>query len=108
MSEAFHADELWHQMLAACPSEHYELLHLKRQGATIAEIAASTGLHEGACGEFSIRSPARSHGCAPREATAAADVRAPTMTSPLRPVEPRALGSRVDLAVFVFCFVAPR
>ncbi|HTM53359.1 MAG TPA: RNA polymerase sigma factor [Pirellulales bacterium] len=46
-SEAFHADELWRQMLDACPPAHYELLELKRQGATIAEIASRTGLHEG-------------------------------------------------------------
>ncbi len=47
VSEEFYADELWQQMLEACPPAHYELLKLKRQGATIAEIAAKTNLHEG-------------------------------------------------------------
>jgi RNA polymerase sigma-70 factor (ECF subfamily) len=47
VSEEFYADELWQQMLEACPPGHYELLKLKRQGATIAEIAAKTDLHEG-------------------------------------------------------------
>jgi RNA polymerase sigma factor (sigma-70 family) len=46
-SEHFYADELWHQMLEACPPAHYELLQLKRQGASIAEIAARTQLHKG-------------------------------------------------------------
>ncbi len=47
VSEEFYAGELWQQMLDACPPAHYELLALKRQGATIAEIAAKTNLHEG-------------------------------------------------------------
>jgi RNA polymerase sigma factor (sigma-70 family) len=47
VSEAFYADELWRQMLDVCPSAHYELLNLKRQGASIAEIAERTHLHEG-------------------------------------------------------------
>jgi RNA polymerase sigma factor (sigma-70 family) len=46
-SEAFYGDELWRQMLGVCPPAHYELLKLKRQGASIAEIAARTNLHEG-------------------------------------------------------------
>jgi RNA polymerase sigma-70 factor (ECF subfamily) len=41
------ADELWQQILALCPPEHRELLHLKREGAANSEIAARTGLHEG-------------------------------------------------------------
>ncbi len=45
-SEAVHADELWGQMLDACPPAHYELLKLKRQGASLAEIAARTNLHQ--------------------------------------------------------------
>jgi RNA polymerase sigma-70 factor (ECF subfamily) len=47
VSENFYADELWQQMVAACPSAHHELLSLKRQGASIAEIAERTNLHEG-------------------------------------------------------------
>jgi RNA polymerase sigma-70 factor (ECF subfamily) len=46
-SEAFYADELWRQMLDVCPPAHFEVLKLKRQGASIAEIAARTNLHEG-------------------------------------------------------------
>jgi RNA polymerase sigma-70 factor (ECF subfamily) len=34
-------------MLDLCPPEHREVLRLKREGATSAEIAARTGLHEG-------------------------------------------------------------
>jgi RNA polymerase sigma-70 factor (ECF subfamily) len=45
-SEAVHVDELWGQILDACPENHYELLRLKRQGLPLAEIAARTGLHE--------------------------------------------------------------
>ncbi|MEX2114939.1 MAG: sigma-70 family RNA polymerase sigma factor [Pirellulales bacterium] len=47
VSEEFYAGELWQQMLDSCPPAHYELLSLKRQGATIAEIATKTNLHEG-------------------------------------------------------------
>ncbi len=46
VSENFYADELWHQMLDACPPAHYELLALKRAGASIAEIADRTHLHQ--------------------------------------------------------------
>jgi RNA polymerase sigma-70 factor (ECF subfamily) len=45
-SEIAQADELWQQMLALCPPAHRDLLHLKRQGLPLAEIAARTGLHE--------------------------------------------------------------
>lgn len=45
-SEEVLADELWDQILDACPSAHYELMRLKRQGAPLAEIAARTGLHQ--------------------------------------------------------------
>jgi RNA polymerase sigma factor (sigma-70 family) len=45
VSENFHADELWRQMLEVCPPAHYELLKLKRQGASLAEIAERTHLH---------------------------------------------------------------
>jgi RNA polymerase sigma-70 factor (ECF subfamily) len=34
-------------MVEVCPAEHYQLLTLKRQGASIAEIAERTNLHEG-------------------------------------------------------------
>ncbi len=40
------ADELWEQMLEACPARHHNLLELRRQGYTLAEIAQRTGLHE--------------------------------------------------------------
>jgi RNA polymerase sigma-70 factor (ECF subfamily) len=39
------ADELWERMLALCPPQHQQLLELKRQGATLADIAGRTGLH---------------------------------------------------------------
>src|SRR4029077_21038523 len=45
-SESFQADEFWRQMLEVCPPAHYELLELKRQGASLAEIAARTHLHQ--------------------------------------------------------------
>ncbi len=44
-SEFAQRDELWERMLALCPPAHHELLHLKRQGLSLAEIAARTGLH---------------------------------------------------------------
>ncbi len=47
VSEDFYADELWQQMVEACPAAHFELLTLKHQGASIAEIAERTHLHEG-------------------------------------------------------------
>jgi RNA polymerase sigma factor (sigma-70 family) len=47
VSENFYAGELWDQMVDACPEAHYELLKLKRQGASIEEIAERTNLHEG-------------------------------------------------------------
>ncbi len=39
--------ELWERVLAVCPPVHHELLRLRRQGFTMEEIAARTGLHEG-------------------------------------------------------------
>jgi RNA polymerase sigma-70 factor (ECF subfamily) len=45
--EVAQAEELWQRLLGLCPAEHHELLRLKREGATSAEIAARTGLHEG-------------------------------------------------------------
>jgi RNA polymerase sigma factor (sigma-70 family) len=44
-SEIVQADELWEEMMALCPPAHHELLRLKRQGRTNAEIAERTGLH---------------------------------------------------------------
>jgi RNA polymerase sigma factor (sigma-70 family) len=44
-SEVAQADELWQKMLALCPPAHHELLRLKREGRSLAEIAAQTGLH---------------------------------------------------------------
>jgi RNA polymerase sigma-70 factor (ECF subfamily) len=41
------ADELWEELLGLCPAEHQEVLRLKREGKTTAEIADRTGLHEG-------------------------------------------------------------
>jgi RNA polymerase sigma factor (sigma-70 family) len=45
-SEVVEADELWNELLALCPPQHHELLRLKRQGHSLAEIAEQTGLHE--------------------------------------------------------------
>jgi RNA polymerase sigma-70 factor (ECF subfamily) len=41
------ADEMWQRLLALCPPRHRALLELKRQGLSVAEIAAKSGLHEG-------------------------------------------------------------
>jgi len=45
-SEVAQADELWRMLVDLCPPDHRDLLHLKRQGFPLAEIAARTGLHE--------------------------------------------------------------
>jgi RNA polymerase sigma-70 factor (ECF subfamily) len=45
-SEEVQMHELWDQLLAACPAEHHQLLRLKQQGLSSAEIAAQVGLHE--------------------------------------------------------------
>lgn len=45
-SAEVHADELWQQMLDACPPAHRPLLGLKRQGLSLDEIAQRTGLHK--------------------------------------------------------------
>jgi RNA polymerase sigma-70 factor (ECF subfamily) len=45
-SQVLQAEELWDRMLAECHPPHRELLLLKREGFTIAEIASRTGLHE--------------------------------------------------------------
>lgn len=41
------ANELWQELLDLCPPEHRLILHLKRQGQSSPEVAATTGLHEG-------------------------------------------------------------
>jgi RNA polymerase sigma-70 factor (ECF subfamily) len=46
-SEVAQAEDLWARMLALCPPEHRPVLHLRRQGLRLSEIAESTGLHEG-------------------------------------------------------------
>jgi DNA-directed RNA polymerase specialized sigma24 family protein len=40
------AEELWQQLVVRCPPVHRELLRLKRQGASLDQIAARTGLHK--------------------------------------------------------------
>ena len=46
-SELAEAVELWERLLALCPSEHHQILRLRREGFTLTEIAEKTGLHEG-------------------------------------------------------------
>jgi RNA polymerase sigma factor (sigma-70 family) len=46
-SEVARGRELWAEMLERCPPAHRELLAMKRQGLSLAEIAARTGLHAG-------------------------------------------------------------
>jgi RNA polymerase sigma factor (sigma-70 family) len=46
-SEVVQADDLWDRMLALCPPDHHAILHLRREGLQLTEIAARTGLHEG-------------------------------------------------------------
>ncbi len=45
-SEVAQADELWHEILTLCPPAHRELLRLKKDGLSLAELADRTGLHE--------------------------------------------------------------
>jgi RNA polymerase sigma-70 factor (ECF subfamily) len=45
--DAAQAEELWQHLLELCPATHRELLHFKRQGLSLGEIASRTGLHEG-------------------------------------------------------------
>jgi DNA-directed RNA polymerase specialized sigma24 family protein len=47
VGETLDADELWNQMLDVCPPGRYDVLYMKRQGASLDEIAAHTGLHKG-------------------------------------------------------------
>jgi RNA polymerase sigma-70 factor (ECF subfamily) len=46
-SEVAQANELWEQMLRACPPAHHEVLRLKQKGYAPAEIARLSGLHPG-------------------------------------------------------------
>ena len=46
-SEVAQGRELWEQILAACPPAHREIVRLRQQGRTLAEVADRTGLHEG-------------------------------------------------------------
>jgi RNA polymerase sigma-70 factor (ECF subfamily) len=46
-SEVVQAGQMWEKILALCPADHRDLLRLKRQGLSLVEIAAQTGLHEG-------------------------------------------------------------
>ncbi len=45
-SQIVQAEDLWECMLAECRPAHRELLQLKRDGLSVAEIASRTGLHE--------------------------------------------------------------
>jgi RNA polymerase sigma-70 factor (ECF subfamily) len=45
--DVMEAEELFEQMLALSPPEHRELLRLKRQGLSMDELTARTGLHPG-------------------------------------------------------------
>ena len=45
-SEVAQANDLWDQMLLHCPPAHRHLLALRRQGLSVAEVAARSGLHE--------------------------------------------------------------
>jgi RNA polymerase sigma factor (sigma-70 family) len=44
-SEVAQANDLWERLLALCPPAHRGLLEMKRQGLSLADIAAGTGLH---------------------------------------------------------------
>jgi RNA polymerase sigma-70 factor (ECF subfamily) len=44
--ETVQANELWEQMLQICPQAHRPLLAMRRQGLSVPEIAAQSGLHE--------------------------------------------------------------
>ena len=46
-SEIAQEHELWRRMLEECSPSHRDILFLKRQGLSNAEIAKRTGLHEG-------------------------------------------------------------
>jgi RNA polymerase sigma factor (sigma-70 family) len=44
-SEIAQASDVWDRIQQLCPPEHRALLELKRQGHSLAEVAAATGLH---------------------------------------------------------------
>ena len=44
-SEIAQAGELWQRIVDRCPPEHRPILELRRDGHTLGEIAAQTGLH---------------------------------------------------------------
>lgn len=44
--EVVQAEELWQHLLALCPPAHQDILRWKRQGFSLAEIAARSGFHE--------------------------------------------------------------
>lgn len=46
-SEVAQASDMWETLLALCPEEHRPVLHLRREGLPLPEIASRTGLHEG-------------------------------------------------------------
>jgi RNA polymerase sigma-70 factor (ECF subfamily) len=46
-SEQAQADELWETMNRLCPPAHQQILRLKQQGLSLADIAARVGMHEG-------------------------------------------------------------
>jgi RNA polymerase sigma-70 factor (ECF subfamily) len=46
-SQVAEAEELWRTLREMCPPSHIDVLELKRQGLSPAEIAGRTGLHEG-------------------------------------------------------------
>jgi RNA polymerase sigma-70 factor (ECF subfamily) len=46
-SEVAQGNDLWDRLLAICPPEHHAILHHRRNGLSLEEIAARTGLHEG-------------------------------------------------------------
>jgi RNA polymerase sigma factor (sigma-70 family) len=46
-SEEVRANDLWERMLTLCPPEHRPILTFRREGLTLDEVAARTGLHEG-------------------------------------------------------------
>jgi len=46
-SEEVQAREVWARLLKLCPPDHRDLLRLKQQGFSLAEIAERTGLHPG-------------------------------------------------------------
>jgi RNA polymerase sigma factor (sigma-70 family) len=60
--EHLQAKELWDRLTAMCPPQHRHLLDLKRQGLSLTQIAAETGLHEGSVRRILTQLEARLHG----------------------------------------------